>query len=170
MKRSKFTEEQVIAILREQKAGAKTADVCRRHGIRSATFYAWKAKYGGMRGEAAAGARGREREAEASAGGRHARQYRAEGSAGKKMVTPAARRSAVAHLQKAYEMSERRACLVAGADQSMIRYRSRRADDAKVRERLHAPAAERRCFGYRRLRVLLRWKGLVMNRKRTERL
>ena len=48
MKRSKFTEEQIIAILREQEAGAKTSDVCRRHGISSATFYAWKAKYGGM--------------------------------------------------------------------------------------------------------------------------
>jgi putative transposase len=48
MKRSKFSEEQVIGILREQEAGAKTADVCRRHGISSATFYAWKAKYGGM--------------------------------------------------------------------------------------------------------------------------
>ena len=48
MKRSKFSEEQVIVILREQEAGAKTADVCRKHGISSATFYAWKAKYGGM--------------------------------------------------------------------------------------------------------------------------
>lgn len=48
MKRSKFSEEQVIAILREQEAGAKTADVCRKHGISSATFYTWKAKYGGM--------------------------------------------------------------------------------------------------------------------------
>ena len=48
MKRSKFSEEQVIAILWEQEAGAKTADVCRKHGISSATFYAWKAKYGGM--------------------------------------------------------------------------------------------------------------------------
>lgn len=48
MRRSKFSEEQVIAILREQEAGAKTADVCRRHGFSSATFYAWKAKYGGM--------------------------------------------------------------------------------------------------------------------------
>ena len=48
MKRSKFSEEQVIAILREQEAGAKTADVCRKHGISSATFYSWKAKYGGM--------------------------------------------------------------------------------------------------------------------------
>jgi putative transposase len=48
MKRSKFTEEQIIGILREQDAGAKTTELCRRHGISSATFYAWKAKFGGM--------------------------------------------------------------------------------------------------------------------------
>lgn len=48
MKRLKSTEEQIIAILREQDAGAKTAKVCRRHGISSATFYVWKAKFGGM--------------------------------------------------------------------------------------------------------------------------
>ncbi len=48
MKRSRFTEEQIIAILKEQEAGAKTADVCRRHGISDATFYNWKARYGGL--------------------------------------------------------------------------------------------------------------------------
>ena len=48
MKRSRFTDEQVIAIVREQEAGGTTADVCRRHGISTATFYAWKAKYGGL--------------------------------------------------------------------------------------------------------------------------
>ncbi len=48
MKRKRFTEEQIIGILKEQELGAKTADVCRKHGISEATFYKWKSKYGGM--------------------------------------------------------------------------------------------------------------------------
>lgn len=48
MKRSRFTEEQVIGILKEQEAGARTVDVCRKHGISGASFYKYKAKYGGI--------------------------------------------------------------------------------------------------------------------------
>lgn len=48
MKRSRFSEEQIIAILKEQEAGLATTEVCRRHGISSPTFYKWKAKFGGL--------------------------------------------------------------------------------------------------------------------------
>lgn len=48
MKASRFSEEQIIAILKEQEAGVRTAEVCRRHGVSSATFYKWKAKFGGL--------------------------------------------------------------------------------------------------------------------------
>ena len=48
MKASRFSEEQIIAILREHEAGAKTPEVCRRHGISDATFYTWRSKYGGL--------------------------------------------------------------------------------------------------------------------------
>ena len=48
MKRSRFSEEQIIGVLREHDAGAAVAELCRRHGMSSATFYAWKAKFGGM--------------------------------------------------------------------------------------------------------------------------
>lgn len=48
MKRSRFSEEQIIAVLRQVEMGAKVLDVCRKHGISDATFYNWKARYGGM--------------------------------------------------------------------------------------------------------------------------
>ena len=48
MKRSRFTEEQIIGILKEHQAGLSAADLCRKHGISDATFYKWRSKYGGM--------------------------------------------------------------------------------------------------------------------------
>jgi putative transposase len=60
MRPSRFTEEQIIGMLKEQEAGAKTVDVCRKHGISAATFYKFKAKFGGME---VSGARRRELDA-----------------------------------------------------------------------------------------------------------
>ena len=86
------------------------------------------------------------------------------------MVTPAARREAVAHLKGAHEVSERRACAVLGADRSSVRYRSRRSDDSEIRARIRDLAARRRRFGYRRLHFLLSREGCHMNQKRFRRI
>ncbi len=79
------------------------------------------------------------------------------------MVTPAAKREAVAHVRSAFELSERRACRIIGCVRMTVRYCSRRPADTN---RLRALAHQRRRFGYRRLHVLLRREGFVVNHKR----
>jgi putative transposase len=86
------------------------------------------------------------------------------------MVTPAAKREAVAHLRTRYEVSERRACAALGTERTSVRYRGGRPDDALIRARLRELAAVRRRFGYRRLHVLMRREGLMMNHKKLRRL
>ena len=86
------------------------------------------------------------------------------------MVTPAARREAVAHLRTSLEVSERRACTLLSVDRSTVRYRARSPDDGALRVRLRELADQRRRFGYRRLHVLLRGEGWSVNRKKTQRL
>src|SRR6516225_4819384 len=86
------------------------------------------------------------------------------------MVGPAVCREACVHLRTVYGMSERRACRIIGADRASVRYRSRRPGDGALRDRLRCLAHERRRFGYRRLYVLLRREGQVVNRKRVYRL
>jgi len=86
------------------------------------------------------------------------------------MVGPAARREAVAHLRARFGLSERRACLIAGADRKMVRYQPRRPPDTALRRRLRDLANERRRFGYRRLFILLRREGEASGLNRIYRL
>ncbi|WP_259221785.1 IS3 family transposase [Bradyrhizobium japonicum] len=162
MKRARFTEEQIIAVLKEHEAGAKTADLARKHGVSEATIYNWKAKFGGMDVSEAKRLRALEEEngklkkllAEQMLDAAALRELLF-----KKMVGPAAKRAAIAHLQAVMSLSERRACSIVGADRKMIRYRSSRPPEAVLRGRLRDLANERRRFGYRRLFVLLRREG-----------
>ena len=85
-------------------------------------------------------------------------------------MTPAAKREAVAHMRTRFAVSERRACSVSEVDRVMVRYRSRRPDEAVLRARLKALAQERRRFGYPRLHGLLRREGYIVNHKRLFRL
>ena len=88
------------------------------------------------------------------------------------MVGPVAKRAGVAHLRAVMGLSERRACLIVGADRTMVRYRCRRPPDTELRGRLRELANERRRFGYRRLFILLRREGEPsgINRERHERI
>jgi putative transposase len=86
------------------------------------------------------------------------------------MVTPAEKREAVAHLRNSFEVSERRACAVLIVDRTSVRYQCGRPDDAAMQIRLRELAAVRRRFGYRRLHILMRREGYVLNRKKLGRL
>jgi len=85
-------------------------------------------------------------------------------------VTPAAKRKAVARLKDTFGMSERRACKAIGCCRMTVRYETSRPDDREVRDRMKAIAQERRRFGYRRLLVMLKREGLVVNHKKLFRL
>ncbi|WP_225158533.1 MULTISPECIES: IS3 family transposase [unclassified Bradyrhizobium] len=173
MKRSRFSEEQIIGILNEHEAGVSVAELCRKHGVSDASIYKWKAKFGGLEVSEAKRLKTLEDEkhaAETAAGRLYAGLCSVEGPLGKEMVTPAAKRKAVAHLVDSHGMSERRACKAIGCCRMTIRYRTTRADEAGVRQRMRAIALERRRFGYRRLHALLKLEGYLINHKKMFRL
>ncbi|NSY46316.1 IS3 family transposase [Agrobacterium tumefaciens] len=173
MKRNRFTDEQIIGILKEHEAGTPVSELCRKHGVSDASIYKWKAKFGGM--EVSEAKRLKTLEDENTKLKRLLADAMLDNAAlkdlfGKEVVTPAARRKAVTHLMDHHQMSERRACKAIGYCRMTIRYETRRSDDHDLRERMKALAHERRRFGYRRLHVLLRREGHLVNHKRLFRL
>ncbi len=136
MKRTRFTDEQIIGILAEHEAGAKCADLCRKHGMSEGTFYNWKAKFGGMTVSEAKRLKALEDE------NAKLKKLLAEQMSDlaamkdlvlKKVVESAVKREAVTYLRAELGLSERRACHIVGADRTMIRYRSQRAPDTALR-------------------------------------
>ena len=144
-------------MLREQEAGGETADVCRKHGITAATFYKFKAKFGGMEVFDARRLKSLDDE-----------NVRLKKLPAEQMLTNAilkdvaakngdARRKAgaVVHACEMHGGSQRRACQALRIDRSTVRHTSTRPDDAPLREAIKAVAAERRRIGYRRIHVML---------------
>jgi putative transposase len=124
MRRSRFSEGQIIGVLREQESGATTAEVCRRHGISEQTFYRWKAKYGGLGPSDAQRLKSLEDEnrrlkkllAQIDPGCRGS-----ERPAGKKLSSPAARRRAALGLMTAHGFSQLHACRLVDVDPKTVR-------------------------------------------------
>ncbi|WP_407920188.1 IS3 family transposase [Geobacter pickeringii] len=173
MKAKRFTEEQIIGILKQAEAGMKVVDLCRMHGVSDATFYTWRKKYGGM--DVSDAKRLKQLEDE----NRKLKQMLAEALldnkilkdvVSKKVVAPAARRHVVEYLRQSYSISERRACKLSCLDRSSFRYQPKPDKNTELRIRLRELAEQRRKFGSPRLHVLLQREGHQVNHKRIERL
>ena len=169
MRKSRFSEGQIIAILREQEAGVATADICRKHGIRDARFDKWKARYGALEVFEAKGRRALEDE--------NARLKRLLAEAMldnaalkdlllKKLITPAARREAALRLMAERDFSQRRACGLV----SVVRKTARRvvAPDAPELRQLLGVLLEREGvrLNHKKLCRIYREEGLAVRRRR----
>ncbi|MBL5885571.1 IS3 family transposase [Lelliottia amnigena] len=172
--KKRFSDEQIISILREAEAGVSARELCRKHAISDATFYTWRKKYGGMEVPEVKRLKSLEEEnarlkkllAEAMLD-KEALQV----ALGRKLLTTDQKREVVVLMCDATGLSQRRACRLTGLSLSTCRYDAQRpAADAHLSGRITELALERRRFGYRRIWQLLRREGLLVNHKRVYRL
>ncbi|WP_144243205.1 IS3-like element ISYen3 family transposase [Yersinia enterocolitica] len=166
--KKRFSDQQIISILREAEAGVSARELCRKHAISDATFYTWRKKYGGMEVPEVKRLKSLEEEnarlkkllAEAMLD-KEALQV----ALGRKLLTTDQKREAVMLMCDATGLSQRRACRLTGLSLSTCRYEAQRpAADAHLSGRITELALERRRFGYRRIWQLLRRKGLATER------
>ncbi|WP_378946783.1 IS3 family transposase [Paracoccus sp. R86501] len=172
MRKSRFTEAQIIGMIKEQKAGMPTAEVCRRHGLSPATFYKFKSQYGGM--EVSEAARLKSLEDENAKLKRLLADIMLDNVVlkdlpGKELTTLIKRRDAALRVIRDHDISQRRACRLVGVDPKTVR-RERPPDSVEIRKEMQEIAGKRRRFGYRRIGVLLERKGMIMNHKKLYRI
>nr|WP_156421944.1 IS3 family transposase [Paucibacter sp. KCTC 42545] len=174
MKKSRFTEEQIIGFLKQAEAGMPIKELCRQGGFSDATFYKWRAKYGGM--QATDAKRLRELEGENAKLKRllaeaHLDIHALKDVFGGKALAPQVRRDAATQMIAQHHLSERRACRLVGLSRDS--YRNPPVVD-EATQQLSAKIVEiaqvRRRFGYRRIHDLLRPQFPGVNHKRVYRL
>ncbi len=159
MRKRRFSEEQIVGVLKEAEAGVPVKEVCRRVGRERCHVLSLEGQVRGLgseRGAAAASAGGRERTAEEDRGAAGTGHRCTEGGAVKKVVSPPAKREAVRVACEEGKLSERRAYGLLRVHRGSCRYRRRERHDAALRDRLRELAGERPRFGYRRLHRMLR--------------
>ncbi|MFN5998720.1 MAG: IS3 family transposase [Paracoccaceae bacterium] len=172
MRKSRFTEAQIIGMIKEQEAGLPTAELCRKHGLSPATFYKLKAKYGGM--DLSDARRLKQLEEENAKLKRLVADVMLDNVVlkdlpGKALTTPIQRRDAVLRAMKGHPISQRRACVLIGVDPKTVR-REHPPDNPEIRLEMNKIAEKRRRFGYRRIGVMLERVGMVMNEKKLYRI
>ena len=166
MKRARFSEEQIISVLKEAEAGAKVTELCRRHGISDATFYTWPASTAGWRYRKCAGWRKR-------TGG-----DRGGPGAGPSCVRMCSQKTATARREArdgggSYDhtcLSQRRACGLIGITRRGFQRAPAEDRNHQLRQRLRELAEQRRRWGCPMLYLILRREGWRANHKRVERL
>ncbi|MCM8567740.1 IS3 family transposase [Thauera linaloolentis] len=174
MRKSRFTTEQIIGFIKQAEAGMAVSELCRQHGFSPASFYQWRAKYGGMEAEDAK--RLKELEAENNRLKRLLAEAHLDIEAlkigfGGKTLAPQRKREAVRRMLELTQLSERRACRLAGLSRDAFRHEPAPTPATQaLSTRIVELAQARRRFGYRRLHDLLRPEFPGVNHKKVYRL
>nr|WP_169713492.1 IS3 family transposase [Rouxiella badensis] len=173
MRKIRFTEHQIIAVLKSVEAGRTVKDVCREAAISEASYYNWKAKYGGM--EAADIKNIKDLEDE----NRRLKQMFADLSLecralkdviGKKALKPAIKRELVSYLTTQFTMSIRQACRTLSLSRTVFRYQPDTRRDEALILRLTEAAERYPCYGFKKLFQVVRRQGYAWNHKRVHRI
>jgi putative transposase len=161
VKKSRFTEAQIVAILKELDAGTTATELARRHGLHGDTIRQWRDKYAGL--ETSDLTRLKQLEAES------ARKDRRPGADRKKRLEPSRRKEAVRALQE-HGLSQVRACAIVGQPRRTLHYHGKPKDDSAIAERTQTLTQERPRWGWRRLLIMIRRGGVEVGEFRFRRI